>query len=631
LSNSQNQRNETQKIMKRSFFIPVFSFVPIFFGKCQSFIHHQHVIKIRTAAASTRSLNHRSSTKISKFDKLETQNGEHRCFSRHSNLLQMSSYYEPQRDIYDDDDFFDPNPRLSKDLDLLRYWIKENGGDIFHVDANELPPTNNDFPQGWELQASANITKGETLVRIPKRLCIHPDEKATDMELGPWQVLEELDSAIKEQAPEELCRDGKVRLALAVLSERTKEDSFYYPYISNLPATFKGFPVFFNVTELNSIEDQQVINAVKERCSFLLRFTSNALRHLPHHSNDPFHGFVIDANVLGWAIAAATSRGFEIEPGKKVMIPFIDLANHNFRPNAQIRLAGEGDIELCAIKDISAGEPVTVSYGSLTNNDLLLNYGFTCWPNPYDRIGIDFGQKMLQAARILLNIQNEPFGNTDGDQDEIAAWQLKKLLELDLEGFDADLKLEIGGPKIIDGRLLAALRILFAESYEELSYTPLKKLKIWSGNYSRRVERRAISTAIGICFILLRAFRTTIQEDELSYSGKYMDVDIVGKGDKTQVFFMKSEVTDTSQISSVPNWMYGGKDSSSIDDPIEASDPGLLTWEMKEAIKYRILKKQLVCETIARLYGKLEVIGAVGGEQDLIECGGEYFSLEDED
>jgi protein-histidine N-methyltransferase len=42
-------------------------------------------------------------------------------------------------------------------------------------------------------------------------------------------------------------------------------------------------------------------------------------------------------------------------------------------------------VELLASRDVRAGEALTLSYGNLTNADLLLDYGFTVPDNPFDR------------------------------------------------------------------------------------------------------------------------------------------------------------------------------------------------------------------------------------------------------
>mmetsp|Transcript_88075 Transcript_88075/g.282645 ORF Transcript_88075/g.282645 Transcript_88075/m.282645 type:complete len:120 (+) Transcript_88075:126-485(+) len=77
------------------------------------------------------------------------------------------------------------------------------------------------------------------------------------------------------------------------------------------------------------------------------------------------------------------------------LLPGIDMANHDLRPNAELVVAGEpgvvtgratlttrGDIwehgsaGLLALRDIRAGEAVRISYGGYPNQRLLLDYGF---------------------------------------------------------------------------------------------------------------------------------------------------------------------------------------------------------------------------------------------------------------
>lgn len=86
---------------------------------------------------------------------------------------------------------------------------------------------------------------------------------------------------------------------------------------------------------------------VNKRCRFLLDFekeVKNALSDLSMKDH-PFGGQDINASSLGWAMSAVSSRAFRLY-GKKslteaysdmpMMLPLIDMCNHNFEPNARI-------------------------------------------------------------------------------------------------------------------------------------------------------------------------------------------------------------------------------------------------------------------------------------------------------
>ena len=91
---------------------------------------------------------------------------------------------------------------------------------------------------------------------------------------------------------------------------RVRPDSFYQPYISNLPFEFWGMPMFFNSTEFDMIQDPSLMLKQSERNKFLIEFTNEALLPLYRSKKDPFSNHKLSVDALGWAFAAASSRAF---------------------------------------------------------------------------------------------------------------------------------------------------------------------------------------------------------------------------------------------------------------------------------------------------------------------------------
>ena len=54
-------------------------------------------------------------------------------------------------------------------------------------------------------------------------------------------------------------------------------------------------------------------------------------------------------------------------------------------------------VALIAKRSIMAGEQLEISYGALSNDFLLLDYGFTVSGNPHDRVSLRFGFELLQV------------------------------------------------------------------------------------------------------------------------------------------------------------------------------------------------------------------------------------------
>lgn len=78
------------------------------------------------------------------------------------------------------------------------------------------------------------------------------------------------------------------------------------------------------------------------------------------------------------------------------------------------------------------------------------------------------------------------------------------------------LKVSIGGPELVEGRLLAALRVLLSNDMERVHKHDLSALKSLSVEAPLGIstEVAALNTVIALCVIALGSFPTKIMEDE---------------------------------------------------------------------------------------------------------------------
>ncbi|XVF85438.1 hypothetical protein PTKIN_Ptkin17bG0118300 [Pterospermum kingtungense] len=315
-----------------------------------------------------------------------------------------------------------------------------------------------------------------------------------------------------------------MKLGLRLLQERAKVGSFWWPYISNLPQTY-SVPIFFTGEDIKNLQYAPLLYQVNKRCRFLLEFeqeVKNALKNVKP-SEHAFGGQDVNASSLGWAMSAVSSRAFRLY-GKKLpdgthsdipmMLPLIDMCNHSFNPNARILQEQDAGnpkmlIKVVAEREIKRNDPLLLNYGCLSNDFFLLDYGFVIPSNPYDCIELKFDGALMDAASMAAGISSPNFSSP-------APWQQQVLSQLKLDGEAQNLKVTLGGSELIEGRLLAALRVLLSNDVESVQKYDLNVLKSLSAEAPLGIanEVAAFRTVIALCVIALGHFPTKIMDDE---------------------------------------------------------------------------------------------------------------------
>ena len=298
-------------------------------------------------------------------------------------------------------------PRLNADVTSLYHWVRKEGGYI-NEDAIAINQTDTE----WTVVARSTLAKdsSEVLAEIPTRVCIYANQQRFENDIGSsGATAASLLPATKELMKTVHSSQWRTRLAIALLSERVRPDSFFRPYISNLPFEFLGVPMFFNSTEFEMIQDPSLMQKQIERCKFLLEFTNEALIPLTRTSLDPFSGYKPSVDSFGWAFAAAASRAFRSknftseEGGGQVLIPMLDLISHANEPNCEIVLNEEKSVyELITLRPIEEGEEILISYGPLSNEEFFGDYGFSVDDNDNDELLFKLDPAMLDISRLVM-------------------------------------------------------------------------------------------------------------------------------------------------------------------------------------------------------------------------------------
>ncbi|KAI5083702.1 hypothetical protein GOP47_0003445 [Adiantum capillus-veneris] len=303
--------------------------------------------------------------------------------------------------------------------------------------------------------------------------------------------------------------------------ERAQRGSFWWPYISNLPQRF-NIPVFFTGSEIANLQYAPVIHQVKKRCRALLDLAKEVETVLSKLGTDqqPFGGQEVNASSLGWAMAAVSSRAFQMHNSSgssRVMLPLIDMCNHSFTPNARIiqqEEKGGTSFVVVAEGNLQAGANILLSYGALSNDVLLLDYGFVESQNVHDFVEMRYDKIMVDAARVAARLDGDGYS-------QLAEWKQSILEQLNFEGVGVSLQVKFGGTNLVDGRLLAALRVLYAQDSDSVKRKGITELQMWSGSPSGYIiESNVLKTLVAMCALLLGHFPTPITEDEGALKSK---------------------------------------------------------------------------------------------------------------
>ncbi|XP_076884718.1 uncharacterized protein LOC143533986 [Bidens hawaiensis] len=395
--------------------------------------------------------------------------------------------------------------------DIIK-WVKKEGGFV-----HPLIRIADSGPFGLGLVASEEIPKGSDLIALPEHVSLKFPVIGNDDgdECLPGLI------NLARHVPEEL---WAMKLGLKLLQERAKTGSFWWPYISNLPEAFT-IPIFFSGDDIKNLQYAPLLYQVNKRCRFLLDFEKEVRREVDDVKlqNHPFGGRDVDASSLGWAMSAVSSRAFRLH-GKALqngnngdvpmMLPLIDMCNHSFNPNAEIvQEPGSGDpkmlVKVVAGMNIKERDHLTLNYGCLNNDLFLLDYGFVVPSNPYDCIELKYDGGLFDAASMAAGVSNPNFSSP-------ASWQQEVLSKLNLEGEEALLKVTLGGPEVVEGRLLATLRALLTNDVEAVQKHDINTLKSLSvkAPLGFANETAVLRTLIALCVIVLSHFPTKIMEDE---------------------------------------------------------------------------------------------------------------------
>ncbi|CAG9836561.1 unnamed protein product [Diabrotica balteata] len=319
-------------------------------------------------------------------------------------------------------------------IDKFSKWCKSNGAEFNGCNIESI--------EGFDLGLIANteIPVSSLVISVPRKLILTV-EIARKSEL---KTLLEKDPLLSSMT--------NVALAIFLLYEKFKSESFWKPYLDILPSTYTTV-LYFTVEELEELKGSPTLDLALHQMKSIARQYAYFYK-LFHASSDPVCVLMRDKFTFEeyrWAVSTVMTRQNTIpsechEGTVNALIPLWDMCNHI---NGTISTDYNPDLQRCeclALKDYQPGEQFFIFYGARTNADFFIHNGFVYENNEHDGYWIKLGiskSDPLQEKRVeLLNKLNiQPTSN----------FFIKK------------------GPLPIDGSLLAFVRI-FNMNEEQLRH-----------------------------------------------------------------------------------------------------------------------------------------------------------------
>ena len=276
-------------------------------------------------------------------------------------------------------------------------WATAHGASPQYATLANLPG------RGTGVVAFSPIRAGEVILRVPHSLLLTSTDEAG-------------------------ARFGATNaLALALLQERDKSNSFWSKYLSTLPGIIPT-PLHFNETEQDDLVGTDLLRWVRSRQKHVAKTHAVLLEHLAESAAVDANGASSSFNApsldeFTWALSIAWSRGHTLDmaavrglgaakrPG---LVPIGDCFNHAEDRFANVVTKSDpanGVFDFVAMRDVKTGDELLVSYSlhsEPSNSKLLLDYGFCTPYSLHDEVSVDLqlaGEIKPAMAKLLQALQ----------------------------------------------------------------------------------------------------------------------------------------------------------------------------------------------------------------------------------
>ncbi|KAF5291062.1 hypothetical protein FQA39_LY14495 [Lamprigera yunnana] len=374
------------------------------------------------------------------------------------------------------------NNRLSAAiLTNFRNWIADNGAKFDSLKISEFA--------GYELglMTERDVKKSTLIISVPRDLMITEDV-AKRSELGKLIKKDPL-----------LSQMSNVALAMYLLLEKFKENSFWKPYIDILPTTYTTV-LYFNLEELQELQVSPTLESALKQIKNIARQYAYFFK-LIWNSDDPASCILrkkFTFNQYRWAVSTIMTRQNTVPAEDHTnivgaLIPLWDLCNHT---NGKITTNYNYDLnrsECLALRDFKAGEQIFICYGPRQNSELFIHNGFVYDDNDHDYFLLKLGISK---------------------SDQLKCKRLELLTKSSLPDHGEFILKKTNPP--IDGQLLAFLRIFNMEEEQLdhcLQHFNAENLQSFEYVFDTSFEKKYWGFLLTRIKLILASYKTNLDDD----------------------------------------------------------------------------------------------------------------------
>ncbi|HEX8537648.1 MAG TPA: SET domain-containing protein, partial [Cystobacter sp.] len=246
--------------------------------------------------------------------------------------------------------------------------------------------------------AQASIAAGETVLQVPRTHMLTL-ELAKESEIGR-AIAEGLDPDNED-----------LYLASFLLQEKHREGSFWKPYLDSLPESYPQMPLFYGSDEQALLKGCFALSLLTHQAQSLQEDYLRLCQSVPGYERFTPGEFV-------WARLSVSSRLFSLKKGGflgQTLVPLADMLNHRRPPDVLWETSEDGEsFVMKAHNAVAAGDEVHDSYGTKSNDLLLLHFGFLTDNNEHDEafLGLRIldGDPLAATKQMLLMLPSPTAG-----------------------------------------------------------------------------------------------------------------------------------------------------------------------------------------------------------------------------